>query len=335
MRGFCRPVFRSRFVQNVCGFDCRVRFKLDLQLGVAEQRRVFIHKPGRGQFAIGGVEFHADAVSPVLQRRHHGCRRAAERIKHGVTGEGEHLDQPGSEFKGERGRVFLGRGAGDRPELLEPLVEVVLGNHALAALFLSGLPVTARLALHENEFNVVLDDGVRLIGFAEELGAVAHLVIGVGNLVPDDRIEVVKTKFAALHADVGMERNDGVSPIILAPGEADVTHHADEASSGDEHAERLRPHELKFAEELFVFLDVAQLALGLVVALEGPVRGRGDDEMDGFIGYEGEIACVALHEAMHGRNLVNGGLSGDGVLHRCLMRPENAATWATSEFANC
>ncbi len=63
--------------------------------------------------------------------------------------------------------MLFGRGAGEVPELLEPAVELVLRDHAQLALFFGGLAVAARLALHEDVFDVVLDDGVRLVGFAE------------------------------------------------------------------------------------------------------------------------------------------------------------------------
>ena len=119
------------------------------------------------------------------------------------------------------------RGAGDGPELLKPFIEFVLGNHAQAALFLGRLAVAARLALHEDEFDVVLDDGVWLVGFAEEFRAVAHFVAGVGNLVPDDWIQVVETELAALHADVRMKRHDGVSSIVVAPRQADIAYDTD------------------------------------------------------------------------------------------------------------
>jgi hypothetical protein len=34
--------------------------------------------------------------------------------------------------------------------------------------------------------------------------------------VPDDRVEVVEAELAALHANVGVERDDGVASDVLA-----------------------------------------------------------------------------------------------------------------------
>ena len=55
----------------------------------------------------------------------------------------------------------------------------------------SRLAVPARLALHQDEFNVILDDTIRLVGFTEKATASFNFVLRVGNLVPDDRSEVV------------------------------------------------------------------------------------------------------------------------------------------------
>jgi hypothetical protein len=60
-----------------------------------------------------------------------------------------------------------------------------------------GLAVPPRLALHQDELDVVLDDGVRLVRFAKELDSVLHLIVGIRDLVPDDGIEVVEANPAA------------------------------------------------------------------------------------------------------------------------------------------
>ena len=68
--------------------------------------------------------------------------------------------------------MLLGGRPGEIPKLLEPPVELVFGNHAKFALVFGRLPVAAGLALHQDEFDVVFDDGVRFVWFAEELRAV-------------------------------------------------------------------------------------------------------------------------------------------------------------------
>jgi len=65
--------------------------------------------------------------------------------------------------------MLLGGRSRDIPDLLKPLIEFLLGYLACFALFVRWFPVSSGLALHENEFHVVLDDGVGLIRFAQEL----------------------------------------------------------------------------------------------------------------------------------------------------------------------
>ena len=76
-----------------------MRLQLDLKPGLAEEGAVFIHQARGHQLAVVGIEFHADAVSPVLERGHHRRGGAAEGIEHGVAGEREHLDEARGEFE--------------------------------------------------------------------------------------------------------------------------------------------------------------------------------------------------------------------------------------------
>ena len=54
--------------------------------------------------AVGGVEFHANAVAAVLQRGQHRGGGAAERIQHGVAGKREHLHEARRQFQGGTAR---------------------------------------------------------------------------------------------------------------------------------------------------------------------------------------------------------------------------------------
>ena len=145
--------------------------KLDLKFGVAKEGRVFVHEARGGHAAVFGVELDADTVPAGFEGGDHGGAGAAERVEDGVADEREHLDEARGKLEGKRGRVLFGRGAREVPELLEPAVELVLRDHAELALFFGGLAVAARLALHEDVFDVVLDDGVRLVGCAEGSGS--------------------------------------------------------------------------------------------------------------------------------------------------------------------
>ena len=115
------------FLQCHSTFHRRVRLQLDLKPGLAEEGPVFIHQARRRELAVFRIEFHADAVSSVLERGHHRRGGAAEGIEHSVAGEREHLDEARSEFERIGRGMFLGRGAGNGPELLEPFIELVLG----------------------------------------------------------------------------------------------------------------------------------------------------------------------------------------------------------------
>jgi len=271
----------------------------------------------RRQVAIGGVQFHANAVATVLQRGQHRGGGAAERIQHGVAGEREHLHQPRGQFQGEWCGMLPGRGSGDGPELLEPFVELVLGDHAQPALFFGGFAVATRLALHEDELDVILNDGVRLVGLAEKFRAVADLVAGIRDFVPDDRVEVVEPKLAALDANIGMQGHHGMPAVIFLPRQAYVPHHADQPPARHQHAVRFRPDPIQFRQEVIVILDVTHLPLGIIIILERPIGRRGDHQMDRAIRDKGQIAGVALHQPMRGREVINGLLVQHGMLHSC------------------
>ena len=77
--------------------------------------------------------------------------------------------------------------------------------------------VSARLALHQNELDVVLDDGVRLVGLAEKAAAAGNLVVRVGDFVPDDRREVVESDRLAMVLDRRMQRDDRVPAVVVSP----------------------------------------------------------------------------------------------------------------------
>ena len=72
------------------------------------------------------------------------------------------------------------------------------------------LPVPARLALKQDVLDVVLDHTVGFIRLAEESTA-SHLVLSVGDLVPDDRREVVEADRPATLLDAGVQREDKVA----------------------------------------------------------------------------------------------------------------------------
>ncbi len=71
--------------------------------------------------------------------------------------------------------VFSGS-AGDSPDLLEPTIKFFFTQFTRYSLSIGRLPITTWFPLHENEFHIVLDDGIRFIRLAEELGPVRDLI---------------------------------------------------------------------------------------------------------------------------------------------------------------
>lgn len=122
-----------------------------------------------------------------------------------------------------------------RPDLLKPYLVTVSGDHAENARRNAWATVSAGLALHKDELNVVFYDRVRLIWLSKEATAIAlRLIYRVRDLVPNDGSEVAEPDPPAMFLNRGMERNDGVLAAVLAPGQAHIPNHTDQAPTGNE-----------------------------------------------------------------------------------------------------
>ena len=75
-----------------------------------------------------------------------------------------------------------------------------------------GAPVPAGLALHQNIVHVVLDDRIGFVRLAKEAGPVLDFIRGVGNLAPEDALEIVKAELPAMLLDRSVERDKGKRP---------------------------------------------------------------------------------------------------------------------------
>lgn len=181
--------------------------------------------------------------------------------------------------------MLSGRSPGDVPELAEPGVVVLLINHRESALFLRRLAIAAGLPLHQDKLDVVLNDGIRLVGFAEEFGAVLNLIIGIGNLVPDDRIQIIEAQVTATDTNVSMQWKHSMTTESTARY-ANVANHTHQTATRYQYAEALFEHLTKLGQELLVVVDVTKLGWGLVVPLKIPIGGRSNNEMHRFIGEE-------------------------------------------------
>jgi hypothetical protein len=77
--------------------------------------------------------------------------------------------------------------------------------------------VSTGLALHQNKLDIVLDYGIRLVGFAEKSAPAGNLVVRIGDLVPDDRREVVEADLLAVVLNRRVKRDDSMPAVVFSP----------------------------------------------------------------------------------------------------------------------
>src|SRR5260370_1768822 len=85
--------------------------------------------------------------------------------------------------------------------------------------------------------------------------------------------------------DGSVERNDGVSPTVLAARQANVSHHDDDPSSGNERTKTVSPGLIQFREKFIVVFDKTQLAGRAAVFFLGSVKPRSHNKMYAFQPY--------------------------------------------------
>ena len=107
-----------------------------------------------------------------------------------------------------------------------------------------GLSITTRLSLHKNELDVVLDNRVRLVRLAEKRGAVANLIIRIGDLVPDDGIEIVETELTTDNTNICMKWKNQVTSKGLARN-TDIPNHTNQPSPGHKNSQSVFPYLFK------------------------------------------------------------------------------------------
>src|SRR3990172_479373 len=177
--------------------------------------------------------------------------RPPEWIKDGVTDEGEHADEPESEFLGERrGMALNPHLPGDvRPDLAEPPGVVVSVDDAQRPLLWCGGPVRTGLTEHEDVLDIVLDHCIRLVRLPEESRPVSlDLGGGVGNLVPEYWAQVVEADLDAVLGKIGVEGNHAVAPGFPS-GETHITYDDAEAPTRNNQLEASRPDAPESGEE--------------------------------------------------------------------------------------
>ena len=82
----------------------------------------------------------------------------------------------------------------------------------------------------------------------------------------------------------GVERNDGMPAVVLAPRQANIANHADQASAGDQCPVAMPPNLVEPRQEGLVVVHVTELALVVAVLLQRPVGRRGDNQVHGLVG---------------------------------------------------
>lgn len=65
------------------------------------------------------------------------------------------------------------------------------------------MPVTAWLPKHQDKFDVVFDNGIRLVWFSKERSTIpSDLSRNVCNFVPDDRCQWIESDLLTLHLQI-------------------------------------------------------------------------------------------------------------------------------------
>ena len=88
------------------------------------------------------------------------------------------------------------------PDLLKPNLVSVRGYHTQHPCRNTRAAVSAGLPLHKDEFDVIFDYSIGLVGLAKKSAAITlGLINGVGYLVPDNRSEVAEPDPPAMFLD--------------------------------------------------------------------------------------------------------------------------------------
>lgn len=118
----------------------------------------------------------------------------------------------------------------------------------------------------------------------------------------------------------GMEGNDCVLAVVLAAGEADIAHNANQPATRYEGIKAALPDTVEFYQELLIVRDIAHLIRMLAVVLQRPVRRGRHDQMHGVGCEKVDVAGIVAVEVVPGWNLRQPILDGGDRL-RILRNP--------------
>jgi hypothetical protein len=135
---------------------------------------------------VVSIKLDPNVVPAPLCSRKIGRAGTHEGIKNRVAYEAKHTNQPNGKGKRVRRRMVFGRFPSDVvPDLLDPFFVIGVGDNTQQASSLSWFSVTAGLSQHQDVLDIVLDDTVGIIWFAENATVPGDLIGGIGDLVPD------------------------------------------------------------------------------------------------------------------------------------------------------
>ena len=89
-------------------------------------------------------------------------------------------------------------------------------------------------------------------------------------------------------------------PARTLAGHANISDNATDPSSWLENTHALMPDAIQPVEELLVVVYVAQLASAILVALQGPVRRRSDNEVNRSVVEPRQVSRIAKVKIMLG-----------------------------------
>src|SRR5205807_4862365 len=140
--------------------------------------------------------------------------------------------------------------------------------------------IASALPEEKNIFDVVLNDGARLIRLTIESCTVAfRFGHSIGDFVPKNRSQTVQVEGASANLNVRVKGHDVVPPTLFARN-ANVSNHAANSPTGNKYAPAFNPYLVQFIEKMLITLDVSHLSGDGVVILERPIRRGSHDEMN-------------------------------------------------------
>src|SRR2546425_1146851 len=132
---------------------------------------------------------------------------------------------------------------------------------------LAGLAITSGLSKHQDVFNVILNDRVWFIRLPQKRGAIFDLIACIGDLVPQDRGQVIEADSPAAYRNIRVEGHYHMPPTITSPGKTDIPDHTHEATTRNQGSVAMTPNFVEFIHELVIALDRPQLGSMVVVLL--------------------------------------------------------------------